>query len=150
MRGFAAIALDNPKSGENVGGAMRAAGVYGAAKVVVAGHRFKTLKKYPTDTMQAWKHLPVIEVDDVFDVIPQDCVPVAVEIISGARPLPGYTHPERAMYIFGAEDRTLGRCILDRCRDVIVIPTNRCMNLAATVNVVLYDRMVKCKDWDHK
>jgi len=150
MRGFAAIALDNPKYGENVGGAMRAAGVYGAAMVIVAGQRFKTLKKFPTDTMKAWKHMPVIEVDDVFDAIPKGCVPIAVEIISGAQLLPKYTHPEQAMYIFGAEDQTLGHQILDRCQDIIMIPTRRCMNLAATVNVVLYDRMAKCKDWDHR
>ena len=109
MRGFAAIALDNPKSGENVGGVMRAAGVYGAAMVIVSGRRFKTLKKFPTDTMRAWKHIPVVEVDNVFDVMPHDCVPVAVEIISGARLLPEYIHPERAMYIFGTEDQTLGK-----------------------------------------
>lgn len=145
MRGYAAIALDNPKSGENVGGVMRAVGVYGAAMVIISGRRFKTLKKFPTDTMQAWKHLPVVEVDDVFDAMPYDCVPIAVEIIVGARLLPGYIHPERAMYIFGAEDQTLGHRILSRCRDVIVVPTKRCMNLAATVNVILYDRLAKEK-----
>lgn len=147
MRGYAVIALDNPKSGENVGGVMRAAGVYGAAMVIVTGQRFKTLKKFPTDTMQAWKHVPVIEVDDMFDVMPDGCVPIAVEIVSGARLLPKYTHPERAVYIFGAEDQTLGHRILCRCQDVIMIPTKRCMNLAATANVILYDRMAKCKDW---
>jgi tRNA(Leu) C34 or U34 (ribose-2'-O)-methylase TrmL len=58
-------------------------------------------------------------------------------------PLPGYKHPERALYIFGPEDGTLGHDVLDWCRDVVYVPTNGCMNLAATVNVVLYDRMTK-------
>ena len=57
--------------------------------------------------------------------------------------LPEYQHPERAFYIFGAEDATLGARVLDRCRDRVFVPTVRCMNLAATVNVVLYDRMAK-------
>lgn len=143
MQGYAAIALDNPKCGWNVGGVMRAAQVYGAALIIVSGPRFKTLKKFPTDTMKAWKHIPVIEVDDVFDAIPHDCVPVAIEIIPGAKQLPQYKHPERAVYIFGAEDQTLGKRILDRCRDIVIIPTKRCMNLAATANVVLYDRLAK-------
>ena len=29
------------------------------------------------------------------------------------------------------------------CEETIYIPTEGCMNLAATVNVVLYDRMAK-------
>ncbi len=52
-------------------------------------------------------------------------------------------HPVRAFYIFGGEDATLGGRVLSWCRDVIYIPTAYCMNLAATVNVVLYDRMTK-------
>ena len=76
--------------------------------------------------------------------------PVAVDILTNAIPLPGYTHPERAFYIFGAEDSTLGYSITSWCRDIIYIPTNRCMNLAATVNVVLYDRMAKLSNSDKK
>lgn len=143
MRGYACIGLDNPKSGHNVGAVMRAAGVYSVGLVAVSGPRFKTLKRFPTDTMKAWKHIPVVETDDIFDALPHDCVPVAIEIVEGARSLVNYRHPERAFYIFGAEDATLGRRVLDRCRDVVMIPTERCMNLAACANVVLYDRLSK-------
>lgn len=143
MRGYACIALDNPKSGENVGGAMRAAMCFGAVQIVIGGERFKRFKKFPTDTMRAWRHIPTIEVDDVFAALPHDCVPVAVEHLPMARPLAQYIHPERAFYVFGAEDATLGERVLSRCRDVVWIPTNYCLNLAAAVNVVLYDRMMK-------
>lgn len=143
MRGYVCIALNNPKCGANVGGVLRAAGVYGAALVVVAGPRFKTLKKFPTDTMKAWKHIPTVEVDDVFDALPHDCIPIAVDLLPDARPLPQYRHPERAFYIFGAEDATLGKNITDKCRDKIMVPTRFSMNLAATVNVILYDRLAK-------
>ncbi len=139
-RGYAAVALDGPKASENVGGALRAAGVYGAAMVVTSGKRYGG---HPTDTMRAYKHIPLLQVADVLDAIPYDCVPVAVDILPGATPLHQYEHPERAFYIFGGEDRTLGARITDRCRDVVVVPTRRCMNLAATVNVVLYDRTAK-------
>lgn len=140
MRGYACIALDNPKSAPNVGSALRAAHVYGAACVVVSGQRFQ---RSATDTTKAWRHMPLIEATDVFDAIPYDCVPVAVDLVDGATPLPRYRHPERAFYVFGAEDATLGKRIVDRCRDKIMVPTSFCMNLAATVNVILYDRLAK-------
>jgi tRNA(Leu) C34 or U34 (ribose-2'-O)-methylase TrmL len=70
-------------------------------------------------------------------------VPVAVDLIEGATSLVEFKHPERAFYIFGAEDQTLGRRVLDWCKNVVYVPTDRCMNLAATVNVVLYDRLAK-------
>ena len=142
-RGYAAIGLVNPKCGANVGGVMRAAGVYGVSLIVIAGTRFKTIKRFPTDTMKAWKHIPTVEVDDVFQALPHDCVPIAVEILDDANPLPQFKHPERAFYIFGAEDATLGKSITDQCQHKVMIPTKFCMNLAATTNVVLYDRLAK-------
>ena len=45
--------------------------------------------------------------------------------------------------IFGPEDGSLGESVFSYCRDIIYVPTNFCMNLAATVNVVLYDRLLK-------
>lgn len=140
MRGFSAIGLDNPKDPANMGGVMRAAGCYGASLVALSGTR---MRRVPTDVKKQWRQMPVLEVDDLRQAIPYDCVPVAIELVNGARSLVGYTHPERAFYVFGAEDNTLGDRVLSWCRDVIYIPTTSCMNLAATVNVVLYDRMSK-------
>jgi tRNA(Leu) C34 or U34 (ribose-2'-O)-methylase TrmL len=139
VRGFCAVGLVNPKTGPNIGSAMRAVGVYGAALLVIEGDRFKRI---PTDTMKAYRHTPVLNAP-LRDAIPFDCVPVAVDLVEGAVPLHTYKHPERAFYIFGPEDATLGRAHTSWCRDVIYVPTNGCMNLAATVNVVLYDRMAK-------
>lgn len=144
-RGFAVIALDNPKMLANIGGVMRASFCYGAALVILGGARPKRFDGIATDTTKAWRHIPHIHTDDIFQAIPYGCVPVAVDILGGARPLPGYRHPERACYIFGAEDATLGRGIVERCRDRVFIPTRSCMNLAVTVNVLLYDRMAKSK-----
>lgn len=139
VRGFCAIGLVNPKTGPNIGAAARAVGVYGAALMVIEGDRFKRI---PTDTMKAYRHTPVLH-GNLRDLVPFDCVPVGVDLVPRARSLVRYTHPERAFYIFGPEDGTLGAKHLDWCRDVIYVPTNGCMNLAACVNVVLYDRMAK-------
>lgn len=144
-RGYVGVGLDHPKSGVNVGGALRACGIYGASFVVASGDRWNAEASFhKVDTMKSYRHMPYFHgVQDVMDMIPFDCVPVAVDIIEGAQELQNYVHPERAFYIFGAEDATLGARVTDRCRDTIYIPTNGCMNLAATVNVVLYDRLAK-------
>lgn len=139
-RGYACIALSNPKFEVNIGSAMRACNNFDAAMLVVSGRRFA---KFPTDTQKSYRHIPVLQVKDVHDAVPYDCVPVAVDIIEDATPLTEYKHPERAYYIFGAEDATLGAKVLDWCKDVVYVPTNHCMNLAATVHVVLYDRLLK-------
>lgn len=145
-RGFACVGLDNPKTPVNIGSVLRAAGCFGVAMVALSGPRPSRLCKIgrtPTDTMRAVRHIPTIWVNDLHDAIPHDCVPVAVELIDGAKCLVDYKHPERAFYVFGAEDATLGKRVLSWCRDVVYIPTNGCLNLAACVNVVLYDRTMK-------
>ena len=151
VRGYSVIALDNPKSSINVGSAIRAAGCYDSAMLVVGGQRpERYMGHIPTDTHKSFRRIPVLRVADVFAALPYDCVPVAVDLIEGAQALPDYKHPERAFYIFGAEDATLGERIISRCRDVVYVPTNRCMNLAATVNVVLYDRLAKSQRTKHE
>jgi tRNA(Leu) C34 or U34 (ribose-2'-O)-methylase TrmL len=144
MRGFSAVALVNPKNGANVGSVLRAAGCYDASLVVISGQRPEHyMGRLPTDTQKAYRHIPTLRVADVFEAVPYDCIPVAVDLVPNARNLVDFCHPERAYYIFGPEDGTLGKAITDRCKFAVQIPTRFCMNLAACVNVVLYDRMAK-------
>lgn len=139
-RGYAAIGLDRPKCTANLGGVLRAASCYGAAMVMLSGGR---MGKYATDTAQAWKKLPCVEIDDLLGSMPFGCVPVVVELCTRAKPLQQFKHPERAFYIFGPEDGSVKRDIVERAPLVVSVATHGCMNLAATVNVVLYDRMAK-------
>lgn len=81
------------------------------------------------------------------DMVPYGSIPVAVDLVDGALPLPRFTHPQSAFYIFGPEDGTLSRRIVKACAHAVMVPTAFCMNLAATVNVVLYDRAVKRDEW---
>lgn len=144
MRGFAAIALWNPKTPANVGGVLRAAGCYGADLVVIAGRRrVNSIRYLSTDTQRAWRNIPTLQVDDPFDAMPLGAIPVAVDLVDDATPLPRFVHPDRAFYVFGPEDGTLRGKILERCKYRVMVPTAHCMNLAATVNVILYDRMAK-------
>jgi tRNA(Leu) C34 or U34 (ribose-2'-O)-methylase TrmL len=138
--GYAAIGLHRPKVLRNVGGVLRAAYAFGAAMVAVAGARYKVQS---TDTGNAYLHLPLLQVDDLRAIIPFDCIPVAVERRADAIPLPVYHHPERAFYVFGPEDGDLGARVFEWCRDIVVIPSHDSLNLAAAVNIVLYDRLAK-------
>lgn len=146
-RGYSAIGLFNPKTPSNVGSILRDAGCFGSSFVAMTGHRFH---RAPTDTLNFPANAPLLQVQDLREVIPHDCVPVAVELVDGARPLTTYTHPDRAIYIFGPEDGTLGKSVTSWCRDVIYVPTEYCMNLAVTAGVVLYDRMAKRARQEHQ
>lgn len=140
-RGFSAIGLHQPKNNYNIGSVIRAAMVYDSSLIVSSGKRYQ---RHSTDTTAGYRHIPFIHnVDDLRDYVPFDTVPVAVDLVPGAVSLYDYVHPERAFYIFGPEDGTLGSSITSWCRDTIYVPTQYCMNLAASVNVVLYDRAAK-------
>ena len=141
--GYACIGLFNPKTPENVGSVMRAAGCYGVHSVFYTGKRYDLAKQFCTDTNNKHLDIPLISVEDLQSIVPLDCVPIAVELVEGAKSLVDYKHPPRAFYIFGPEDNSLKKQITDFCRDTIYVPTNGCMNLAATVNVILYDRLAK-------
>jgi tRNA(Leu) C34 or U34 (ribose-2'-O)-methylase TrmL len=68
---------------------------------------------------------------------------VCIELAENAIPLPEFDHPKNTFYIFGPEDGSISQDIIDKAQVVVYIPTVGCMNLAATVNVVLYDRLAK-------
>lgn len=146
-RGFSCIGLNNPKSSINVGSVIRAGGNYNVSTIFYTGNRYK---KSCTDTMKTAKHIPIIHTDNLHDIIPFDCIPIAVDLVENAQCLYNFQHPERAFYIFGQEDGTLGKKILSWCKYKIYIPTERCMNLAASVNVVLYDRACKRNEYYDK
>lgn len=139
MRGFAAIGLVAPKNEHNVGGAFRAAHCYGAALILLQAPRFRHRS---TNVTRSERHIPTI-VGPICDHRPYDCPMVVVEIVEGAKPLPAFQHPQRALYVFGPEDGSVPPDIIARAQHVVSIPTRMCMNLAATVNVVLYDRIAK-------
>lgn len=136
MRGYAAIGLFQPKTPGNVGSVLRGAGCFGAQLVIVEGKRYV---RSSSDVTQQYRHIP-LQHGTLRELVPFDCVPVAVDLVDGALSLHSYTHPERAFYIFGPEDGTLGAAVTGWCRDAIYIPSRLCLNLAAAVNVVLYDR----------
>ncbi|KTF16856.1 RNA methyltransferase [Pseudoalteromonas sp. H105] len=137
------IGLINPKSPTNVGGVLRAAGCYNANHVFFTGTRYLNAKKFHTDTKNVIERIPLTPIDSLKDAQPEGATVVVIELIEGATPLPEFIHPDNAFYIFGPEDGSISKDILKWCDEVVYVPTIGCMNLAATCNVVLYDRLAK-------
>ena len=145
-RGYACVALENPADGINVGHTLRAAMCFQARLVVISGAPpGLSVRHLATDPGRSWRHIPVLEVADTFESLPLDCTPVAVELTDDAVDLVDFVHPERACYIFGRENGSLSAETLSRCVHVVRIPTSLPLNLAAAVNVLLYDRLAKTR-----
>jgi len=148
MRGYSAVGLYHPKNPINVGGVLRAAHCFGAAFVAMEGPRWGKsvrLGGIPTDVHRYGRGSPLITVDRLHDLVPHSCQAIAIEV-TGDVQLHHFVHPHRALYIFGPEDGSLGDDVLTSCQHVVRVPTIGCLNLAATVNVVLYDRLAKRGD----
>ncbi|WP_299574236.1 RNA methyltransferase [uncultured Shewanella sp.] len=144
----AAIGLVNPKTPVNVGGIMRAAGCYQAKSVLYTGNRYELAARsgeaqYDVDTKNAARTIPLTRVESLLEQAPEGAKIICVDLVVGATPLPLFEHPQNAFYIFGPEDGTIPQQIIDAADDVVYVPTVGCMNLAASVNVLLYDRLSK-------
>ncbi len=148
------IALTNPKSPTNVGAVMRAAGCYQVDQVLYTGRRYEQAAKYnkgalKTDTKNAQGKIPLLGVEDFINIkdllenISSTTKIICVDLVEGATPLPHFIHPPQAVYIFGPEDGTIKQQVIDCADEVVYVPTIGCMNLAASVNVLLYDRLAK-------
>ncbi|WP_240612839.1 RNA methyltransferase [Alteromonas flava] len=147
-QGLVTIGLINPKSATNVGVILRACGCYGASSIFYTGERFRHAKAFHTDTKNTHQQVPTIGVDDIMAMQPKGAESVVIELVEGALPLPQFVHPTNAYYIFGPEDNSVPQDVIDQADHVVYIPTRSSMNLAATANVVLYDRMAK-SDYPH-
>jgi tRNA(Leu) C34 or U34 (ribose-2'-O)-methylase TrmL len=138
------LGIINPKSPQNMGSILRAAGCYQAQSIRYTGERYARAKTFSTDTKNAHLSIMVTQVPTIIDPInDKNLTKVAIELVEGATPLPLFEHPEDALYIFGPEDGSIEQDVVDHCDFVVYIPTVGCMNLAATVNVLLYDRLAK-------
>jgi tRNA(Leu) C34 or U34 (ribose-2'-O)-methylase TrmL len=137
------IGLLNPKSPD----VLRAAGNYRVNSVFYTGTRYPRAARLNPCTVdmsrKVSKDIAITGVEHLIDDTPDDLDIICIEFAENAIALPAYRHPHNALYIFGPEDGTISQNIIDRADAVVYVPTVGCMNLAATVNVVLYDRLAK-------
>jgi tRNA G18 (ribose-2'-O)-methylase SpoU len=60
-------------------------------------------------------------------------------------PLEKFKHPERCIYLLGAEDHGIPPEIMDKCNGSVQLLGDYCMNVATAGSIVMYDRAVKAR-----
>ena len=141
------LGLLNPKSAENIASVLRACSGFEAMSVFYTGNRSRYAQRFNPDTRNMRKKLGLVGVDSLIEFAPKGATIVVIELVENATPLPEYQHPDNAFYIFGPEDGTVSTELIDASDNVVYIPCKHNLNLAAAVNIVLYDRMSK-SDYD--
>ncbi|MEZ4612612.1 MAG: TrmH family RNA methyltransferase [Caldilineaceae bacterium] len=95
---------------ENVGVLWRGAYQLGAAFIFTIGKRYKPTA---TDVHLTWTHIPLYNFatfDEFMAALPYSCPLIGVEM--GGTSLPGFSHPQQAVYLLGAEDSGLPNAIV--------------------------------------
>lgn len=141
--GYFGIGIYQAKRFENVGVLWRGAYQLGASFIFTIGKRYR---RQASDTTATWAHIPLytyMGFDDFFEALPYGCRLVGVE--ADGTPLPDFQHPERAVYLLGAEDGGLPKYVMARCNQLVTIPALRydSYNVAQAGTIVMYDRVFR-------
>lgn len=154
-RGWFMVGCFRPKTGVNVGTLWRSARWMGASGIFTIRERFPERARInmvradpalgqQTDTAATHRHVPYLtfeSVDALREAMPLACI-VGVELDSRAVSLPAFNHPERAVYLLGAEDDGLPPDVREQCDHIVEIPGGN-LNVAVAGSIVLYDRIAK-------
>lgn len=141
--GYFGIGIYQVKRAQNVGMLWRGAWQLGASFLFTVGTRYKPTSD---DVFKSWLQLPLFRYEtfeQMMETSAYSCQLVGIEM--GGTPLPDFVHPDRAVYLLGAEDSGLPNEIRAHCHQVISIPAVRkeSYNVAVAGTLVMYDRMVK-------
>lgn len=144
-RGYFAIGIYHGKAEVNTGTLWRTAHLYGAAFIYTIGRRYRM---QASDTPKTPLHTPLFHFDTVADLkkhLPWGAPMVGVELDPRAVQLPAFTHPERAVYLLGAEDHGLPMDVMDQCHSLVTIPSMlpQSMNVSVAGSLMIYDRFTK-------
>ena len=139
--------LDRPKYVQNVASAIRACAAFGSNTLLFTGNRFDldSLDRTPREfRMKDYRCVDVLKTERPFDMLPIGTVPVCVEVAPvGTVDLVTFQHPINAAYVFGPEDGEVCQVFRRFCHHFVYIPSRYCLNLAAAMNIVLFDRCMK-------
>lgn len=141
--GFFGVAIYNCKNWPNVGTLLRTTHILGGSFISVIGPRYR---KTGPDVLDTTRSVPLYEHDSFesfFASIPKGCRLIGVEMGDGAELLDDFVHPDRAVYLFGAEDHGLPQRILDKCHMVIKLQGKHSLNVSVTGSIVVYHRKMQ-------
>lgn len=145
------VLLENPKTPYNVGSVIRAMAVFEGDRLrwtgdrVLDPRRIRTSARFPREErMKDYAHIDwqATDAERPLDEF-APAIPVCVEFTHAAQSLIEFEHPAGAVYVFGPEDSGVSKGLRAQCHRFVCIPSKHCLNLAAAVNVVLYDRLLK-------
>jgi tRNA G18 (ribose-2'-O)-methylase SpoU len=137
-RGYCGIGIFHSKTPVNVGTLWRSAALFGADFLFTIGRRYN---HQASDTLKAWKHTPLWNFESLDDFrLPHSCELIGVELDDRAKPLHRFNHPERAVYLLGAEDHGLSPQAIERCHRLVRLPGTHSMNVAVAGSIVLNSR----------
>lgn len=139
-----AVVLQHPKYLNNLAAAKRACASFGVEHLIYTGNRIDwNVDRIPRELrMKDYQSVNLRQHGRPFDLFPK-LTPVCIELVDNTVPLPIFQHPEHALYVFGPEDGSVSQVFRRLCHRFVSIPSKHCLNLAATINVVLYDRLCK-------
>ena len=92
------------------------------------------------------RHIPLYQyltIDELCENIPYSCPLIGIEM--GGNSINNFIHPERSIYLLGAEDHGIPKKELEQCHYVIELPAERAksFNVAVAGSIVMYDRYIK-------
>jgi tRNA G18 (ribose-2'-O)-methylase SpoU len=141
MRGYFEIGIYHTKTEFNMGTLWRSAYQLGASGIFTIGRRYK---KQSSDTYKVFRHVPLRHYADFNDFQthrPLGAILVGIEM--GGIPLSEFSHPQRAIYLLGAEDHGLPEKILEQCNMVLSLESIGPLsyNVAVAGSIVMYHRV---------
>lgn len=142
-RGFFGIGIFNGKTAENIGTLWRSADLLGAKFIFTIGRRYK---KQASDTMKSFRHIPLYNYEtfeEFYKSLPYGCMLAGIELHNNSTTLKEFKHPERCVYLLGAEDNGLSNEVIAKCHKLIQLPGRYSMNVAVAGSIVMYDRTCK-------
>ena len=142
-RGFFGIGIQHTKTEQNIGTLWRSASIMGASFIFTIGKRYK---KQASDTMQSWRHIPLYNYEtfeEFYKAIPYACQLIGIELDDKSEPIETFKHPERCIYLLGAEDNGLTKEAIDKCHKIVQLPGDYCMNVSVAGSIMMYDKLQK-------
>lgn len=141
--GYFGIGIENSKTPMNIGTLWRSAYMFDASLLFTIGRRYE---KQASDNVGAAKHLPLMNfrvLEDFWNAIPHGCMVIGVELDEKAIPLRRFSHPDRCIYLLGAEDHGLTKAAREKCHRLVVLPGKASVNVAVAGSIVMCHRVMQ-------
>ncbi|MDR2086492.1 MAG: RNA methyltransferase [Dysgonamonadaceae bacterium] len=143
VRGYYGIGIFKGKTVENLGTLWRSANLFDANFIFTIGGRYK---KQASDTTKAFRHIPLYDYatfENFYQHLPYGCPLVGVEMDAHSEDIRTFKHPERCIYLLGAEDEGLPEEVRTQCHKLVRLPGRFSLNVAVAGSLVMFDRAMK-------